>query len=158
MHWSDKVSTTKLWWPRRVYQNCKFHDPRGWSSGHGHISHYSEYVFSSTLSIYSTLIAIVLMDYDTALLYHCWYLFILRWDCLYANISHSDKIHVIRSVYLYPHCGILGLSPFGERILLGPLNIHGIIKFRVKTGFDSVIKMPKVMETKPENSAESSLM
>ena len=28
--------------------------------GHGHISHYSEYVLSSTLSIYSTLIAIVL--------------------------------------------------------------------------------------------------
>ena len=29
--------------------------------GRGHISHYSEYVVSSTLSIYSTLIAIVLI-------------------------------------------------------------------------------------------------
>ena len=35
--------------------------------GHGHISHiYSEYVLSSTLSIYSTLIAIMLRDYDAA--------------------------------------------------------------------------------------------
>ena len=31
---------------------------------------YSEYVLSSTLSIYSTLIAIVLRDYDVAFLYH----------------------------------------------------------------------------------------
>ena len=38
--------------------------------GHGHISHYSEYVLSSTLSIYSTLIAIVLRDYDAAFRYH----------------------------------------------------------------------------------------
>ena len=37
--------------------------------GRGHIS-YSEYVLSSTLSIYSTLIAIVLRDYDAAFLYH----------------------------------------------------------------------------------------
>ena len=32
--------------------------------GRGHISHFSEYVVSSTLSIYSTLIAVVLRDYD----------------------------------------------------------------------------------------------
>ena len=38
--------------------------------GHGHISHYTEYVVSSTLSIYSTLIPIVLKDYDAAFLYH----------------------------------------------------------------------------------------
>ena len=38
--------------------------------GHGHISHYSEDVLYSTLSIYSTLIAIVLRDYDAAFLYH----------------------------------------------------------------------------------------
>ena len=31
----------------------------------------SIYVLSSTLSIYSTLIAIVLRDYDAAFLYHC---------------------------------------------------------------------------------------
>ena len=37
--------------------------------GSGHISH-SEYVLSSTLSIYSTLIAIVLNVYDAAFLYH----------------------------------------------------------------------------------------
>ena len=37
--------------------------------GRGHISHYSEYVLSSTLSIYSTLIAIVLRDYDAAYLF-----------------------------------------------------------------------------------------
>ena len=39
----------------RVYQNCKFH-----------ISHYSEYVLSSSLSVYFTLIAIVLKDYNAA--------------------------------------------------------------------------------------------
>ena len=32
--------------------------------GHGYICHYSEYALSSTLSIYSTLIAIVFRDYD----------------------------------------------------------------------------------------------
>ena len=35
----------------------------------GRISHFSEYVLSSTLSIYSTLIAIVLRDYDAAFRY-----------------------------------------------------------------------------------------
>ena len=35
-----------------------------------HISQYSEYVVSFTLSIYSTLIAIVLRDFDAAFLYH----------------------------------------------------------------------------------------
>ena len=44
--------------------------------GYGHISHYSEYVISSTLSIYSTLIAFVLRDYDAAFLYHRWVSFI----------------------------------------------------------------------------------
>ena len=34
--------------------------------GRGRISHFSEYVFSSTLSIYSTLIAIMLRHYDAA--------------------------------------------------------------------------------------------
>ena len=38
--------------------------------GRGHISHYIEYVLFSTLSIFSTLIAIVLRDNDAAFLYH----------------------------------------------------------------------------------------
>ena len=38
--------------------------------GRGHINHFSEYVLSYTLSIYSTLIAIVLRDYDAAFRYH----------------------------------------------------------------------------------------
>ena len=38
--------------------------------GRGHISNYGEYVVSSTLSIYSTLVAIVLRNYDAAFLYH----------------------------------------------------------------------------------------
>ena len=49
-----------------MYQNCKFH-----------ISHYSEYVFSSYLLIYFTLIAIMLKDYDAAFLYNCSFLFII---------------------------------------------------------------------------------
>ena len=39
--------------------------------GRGHISHYSDYVLSSILSIYFTLIAIVIKDYDAAFLCHC---------------------------------------------------------------------------------------
>ena len=39
--------------------------------GRGHISHYSEDVFSSTLSPYSLLIAIVLRDYDAAFIFNC---------------------------------------------------------------------------------------
>ena len=37
--------------------------------GRSHTSYYSEYVLSSTLSIYSTFIAIVLRDYDAAYLF-----------------------------------------------------------------------------------------
>ena len=46
--------------------------PRAWvlMLGRGHISYYSEYVVFSTLSIYSTLVAFVLRDYDAAFLYH----------------------------------------------------------------------------------------
>ena len=43
----------------------------------GHISHYSEYVLSSPLSIYSTDCYCVKRDYDAAFLYHHWFLFIL---------------------------------------------------------------------------------
>ena len=43
----------------KVYKNCKFH-----------ISHYSENVLSTCLSIYFTLITIVLNDYDAAFLYN----------------------------------------------------------------------------------------
>ena len=38
--------------------------------GRGHISHSSEYVLSSSLSVYFTLIVIVLRDYDAAFRYH----------------------------------------------------------------------------------------
>ena len=48
--------------------------------GHDHISHcYSEYVLSFTLSIYTTLVALVLRNYATAFLYNCWFLYILWW-------------------------------------------------------------------------------
>ena len=36
--------------------------------GCGHISHYSKYVVSSSLTIYNTLTAFVLWDYDAAFL------------------------------------------------------------------------------------------
>ena len=45
--------------------------------GRGRISHFSEYVLSSTLSIYSTLIAIVLIDYDAVYLFDFRFSFIL---------------------------------------------------------------------------------
>ena len=59
--------------------------------GRGYISHYSEYALSSTLSIYITLIAIVLREYNTAFLCNCWFLFILWWGSWYANMNPSDK-------------------------------------------------------------------
>ena len=54
-----------------IYQNCKFRDPwcRGSDVRAWPYKSYSEYVLSSTLSIYSTLIAIVLRDYDAVFLY-----------------------------------------------------------------------------------------
>ena len=39
--------------------------------GSGHISHYIEYVLSSTISIYNTLIAIVLRDYNVDFVKNC---------------------------------------------------------------------------------------
>ena len=45
--------------------------------GCGHISQYSEYALFSTLSIYSTLIAIVLRDCNAPFLCHCCLSFIL---------------------------------------------------------------------------------
>ena len=46
-----------------------FMTPLGFNVRRGHISHYNEYVLSSTLSLYNTLIAIVLSDYDAAYLF-----------------------------------------------------------------------------------------
>ena len=47
----------------------------GFVIGCGYISHYSEYVLSSTLSIYITLIAIVLREYNAAFLCRCLFLY-----------------------------------------------------------------------------------
>ena len=56
---------------KRSTKIVNFMTPRAWilMLGRGHISNYSENVLSSTLSIYSTLIAIVLRDYDAAYLF-----------------------------------------------------------------------------------------
>ena len=43
------------------------------------------------LSICSILIAIVLRDYDAALLNHCWFLVIQWWNCWYTKMIPSDK-------------------------------------------------------------------
>ena len=63
----------------------------GSCDGRGHTIHYREYALSSTLSMYSTMIAIVWRDCDAASLYHCWTLFIVWWGYWYANMSPSDK-------------------------------------------------------------------
>ena len=68
--------------------------------GVGHISHYSEYVLSSTLSIYSTLIAIVLRNYDAAFRYHSWFSFILWWGCWYTNMSPFWQEVSVKSLIL----------------------------------------------------------
>ena len=41
--------------------------------GHDHISHYSEYVVSSTLSIYSTLVAIMMLLSYTIVDFHLFF-------------------------------------------------------------------------------------
>ena len=94
-----------LWrWLRKVYQNCKFHNPRAGvlMLGHGHIRQYSEYALngSSALSIYSTLIAVVLWDDNAAFLCHCRFLFILWWCCWYANMRHFWQEVSIESLIL----------------------------------------------------------
>ena len=58
--------------------------------GLGHMSHYSKYVLSSTLSIYFT-IDIVLKNYDAFFLCHYWFLFLLWLGSWYAKMSPSDK-------------------------------------------------------------------
>ena len=52
---------------------CKFHDHLGWGFDARTRPYklYSEYVLSSTLSIYSTLIAIMLRNYNAVFLNHC---------------------------------------------------------------------------------------
>ena len=63
--------------------------------GRGHISNISENALSFTLSIYSTLIAIVLRDCNANILFHCWFLFFfLWWDCWYANMSSLTRVSV----------------------------------------------------------------
>ena len=59
--------------------------------GRAFLSHHSEYALFSSLSIYITLIAIVLRENNAAFLCHCWCLFILWWDSWYPNMSPSDK-------------------------------------------------------------------
>ena len=66
----------------KYYKNCKFYDPPPPGAGVlmlrcGHISRYSEYALSSTLSICSTLIAIVLSDDNVVFLCNFWLLFII---------------------------------------------------------------------------------
>ena len=57
----------------------------------GHLSHYGEYVLSSTLWINSTFIAIVLRDCDAAFQYHGLFSIILWLGCWYTYMSPSDK-------------------------------------------------------------------
>ena len=71
-----------------MYQNCKFH-----------ISHHSEYVFSS-LSIYFTLIAIVLKDYDAAFLCNCWFLFIIIMGLLICKYAPFWQGFSVKSLIL----------------------------------------------------------
>ena len=67
--------------------------------GRGYISHYSEYALSSTLSIYITLIAIVLREYNAAFLCHCWFFIysimgqlICRYDLFWQEVRVESLI------------------------------------------------------------------
>ena len=70
----------------RVYQNCKF-DYR----------YNSEYVFSS---LYFTLIAILLKDYDAAFLYNCWFLFIIIMGMLICKYAPLWQEYSVKSLIL----------------------------------------------------------
>ena len=66
----------------------------------GHMCHHSKYAPSSTLSIYSTLIAVVLRDYNAAFQCHCWFWFILWWGCfmqIRAFLTKSQWEYLILS-------------------------------------------------------------
>ena len=54
--------------------------------GRGHISYN---LVSFTLSIYSTLVAFVLRNFDAVFLFHRWFSFILWWGCWYTNMRPS---------------------------------------------------------------------
>ena len=56
---------------------------------------YSEYVLSSALTIYSTLIAFVWRNYYAAHLFICSFSFILWWGSWFTNMSPSDKKSLI---------------------------------------------------------------
>ena len=78
----------------RAYQNCKFHDPRNrgyCATAWPNIGHINKYALSSTLSIYSSLIANVIRNYHVTFFRHCWFLFLLWWARWFANKSPSDK-------------------------------------------------------------------
>ena len=75
-----------------------------WAGGHmlwrGYIGYYSEYALSSTLSIYITLIAFVLTEYNATFLCHYWFSFIKRWGSWYPNMSPSE-INSVQSLILW---------------------------------------------------------
>ena len=55
-------------------QNCKFHDPGGWGSDvRAWPYNYSDYVVSSTISIYSTFVAIMMLLSYTIIDFHLCY-------------------------------------------------------------------------------------
>ena len=72
--------------------------------GCGHISHFNDYRLSYTLSKYSTLVHIILREYNIAFLCHCWFLWILWWGCWYAYMSPSDKKSLESLILKWPVC------------------------------------------------------
>ena len=74
-HGSDQVNSFVMMTKEGSTKIVNFMTPWAWVLilRHGHIWHYSEYALSSTLSIYSTLIAIVLRDSHTAFLCHVYF-------------------------------------------------------------------------------------
>ena len=74
-----------------------------------YISHYSEYVLSSCLSIYFTL----LKDYDAAFLYNCWFLFIIIMGLLICNYGPFWQEFSVKSLILRWTLRPVGLFPAG---------------------------------------------
>ena len=69
------IQKTTVWWSGasdHTLWNQQYQDWEHWWVYNK--SNYSEYVLSSSLSIYFTLIAIVLKDCDAACLHNCWFL------------------------------------------------------------------------------------
>ena len=103
------------------------HDPQGWVSDVrcGHISHHCAYVLSSTLSIYSTSIAIVWRVYDAASIHSLIFIYSMMGLLIYKYEPFWQEVVVKSLILRWP------VRPVG-------LFLKKIIKHKTNTTCNSV--------------------